>query len=80
MPLQIPIYFYLFLFILFYFDHKYCVINSDINVLLLCVENAKMNPNSNCWKKEETHSLAECVQCSDYETVNTSKMCNVKHI
>ncbi|KAL9986091.1 hypothetical protein ACROYT_G000168 [Oculina patagonica] len=31
------------------------------------VENAKMEPNSNCWKTEETRSLAECVQCSDYE-------------
>jgi len=38
------------------------------------VENAKMNPNSNCWKKEETQSLAECVQCSDYET-RTIKGC-----
>lgn len=31
------------------------------------VENAEMIPNSDCWKTEETHSLAECVQCSDYE-------------
>lgn len=31
------------------------------------MENAKMKPNSNCWKKEETQSLADCVQCSDYE-------------
>ena len=29
-----------------------------------------MIPNSDCWKTEETHSLAECVQCSDYEKVN----------
>lgn len=29
-----------------------------------------MKPNSNCWKKEETQSLADCVQCSDYEKVN----------
>ena len=49
---------------------EYCQINNDIHVLLLCVENAKMKPNSNCWKKEETQSLADCVQCSDYEKVN----------
>lgn len=31
------------------------------------VENAKMSPNSDCGKTEETRSLAECVHCSDYE-------------
>ncbi|CAH3139013.1 unnamed protein product [Pocillopora meandrina] len=31
------------------------------------VENAKMIPNSDCRKTEETQRLAECVHCSDYE-------------
>ncbi|KAJ7385398.1 hypothetical protein OS493_016480 [Desmophyllum pertusum] len=37
------------------------------NINTSSVENAKMNANSDCWKTEDTHSLADCVRCSDYE-------------
>ncbi|XP_015763969.1 PREDICTED: protein JTB-like [Acropora digitifera] len=31
------------------------------------IGDAKMSPNSMCWKNEETQTVGECIHCSDYE-------------
>lgn len=51
-------------------ESEYSILKFHMYWLTLIIEDAKMSPNSMCWKNEETLTVGECIHCSDYEEVS----------
>lgn len=53
-------------------ESGYSTLKFSLYWLTLIIGDAKMSPNSMCWKNEETQTVGECIHCSDYEEVSYS--------